>query len=980
MLRYPFLAAALLSVMAAPRPISAADDAAATPEQARFFEAEIRPVLVDQCIKCHGPEKQKANLRLDSREGLLAGGDSGPAVEAGEPAESLLIAAIGHGDEVAKMPPSRKLPEAQVAALTQWVKDGAPWPGGSGAAPAASSGGLRKGKFAITDADRAHWAFRPVVCPTPPGPVDGTHPIDAFIRAGLSAKGLRPNPPASPIELIRRATYDLTGLPPTPAEVDAFVADPADDAYAKVVDRLLASPRYGEKWGRHWLDLVRFAETNSYERDNAKPNAWRYRDYVIRAFNDDIPYDRFVREQLAGDELADRGNESYTATGFYRLGIWDDEPTDRDQAFYDGLDDIVATTGQVFLGLTIDCARCHDHKLDPIPQKDYYRLLSFFRNVNRFRNGGPTDERSILEPAAEAAFEKRRRELETTRSDLFAGVAAFREEFRKAYSTEKGEEIRPIDFEGLRYRFYRDTWDALPDFDEAKSESKGELPRQLIDLSPRTRDEAFGFVFEGQLLVPSAGTYTFHLDSNDGSRLSIGGKVVAEHDGLHGLGWGKSASVDLPAGRVPLRLDYFQKKDGLGLELAWSGPGFARRMLSGSSKGESQVGPRTDIAALIRKEGVRVMGVVRFAKYRVLLRRLKELDGRKLAPDSALVVTEKGRSAPETHVMARGNPHTPGDPVGPAFPEVLGGQVATIPEPSSDAKTTGRRLVLADWIASPANPLTARVMANRLWQHHFSRGIVRSTSNFGLQGDKPTHPELLDWLAAELVSGGWRLKPLHRTIMLSDAYRMSSRADADAIAKDPSNDGFWRFEMRRLGAEEIRDSVLAVGGTLNTAMYGPGIYPEIPAEVLAGQSIPGYGWGNSSTVEQARRSIYIHVKRSLAMPILESFDQAENDRSTPARFSTTQPTQALAMINGAFLNRQAGLLADRIRREAGDDLKAQIRLALKLATAREASDDEVGRGLALIESLAASGGLDPEAARRAYCLLVLNLNEFLYLD
>jgi len=345
-----------------------------------------------------------------------------------------------------------------------------------------------------------------------------------------------------------------------------------------------------------------------------------------------------------------------------------------------------------------------------------------------------------------------------------------------------------------------------------------------------------------------------------------------------------------------------------------------------------------------------------------------------------LIVTEKGRAAPETHVMARGNPHTPGDPVGPAFPEVLGGQVATIPEPPSDAKTSGRRLVLADWIASPTNPLTARVMANRLWQHHFGRGIVRSTSNFGLQGDKPTHPELLDWLAAELVSGGWRLKPLHQTIMLSDAYRMSSRADAEAIAKDPANDGFWRFEMRRLEAEEIRDSVLAVGGTLNTAMYGPGIYPEIPAEVLAGQSIPGYGWGKSSAEEQARRSIYIHVKRSLAMPMLESFDQAENDRSTPARFSTTQPTQALAMINGAFLNRQAGLLADRLRREAGDDLKAQIRLALKLATAREASDDEVDRGLALIESLAASGNLDPEAARRAYCLLVLNLNEFLYLD
>jgi mono/diheme cytochrome c family protein len=968
------LTAILLAVASGAR----ADEPAPTEEQARFFEAKVRPVLAEQCAKCHGPDKQKSGLRVDSRAALLEGGDSGPAVVPGKPAESRLIAAVRHDDDAPKMPPSRTLPSEQVADLARWVEMGAPWPKGD--AHGALGPAPRRGELRVTDKDRAHWAFQPVRRPRTAAVRDrgwAANPIDAFLLASLEAKGLRPNPDAAKHELIRRATYDLTGLPPTPEEVAAFLADGRPDAYERLVDRLLASPHYGEKWGRHWLDLVRFAETNSYERDNPKPNAWRYRDYVIQSLNADKPFDRFTREQLAGDELPDGGAEGLVATGYYRLGIWDDEPTDRDQARYDGLDDVVATTGQVFLGLTIDCARCHDHKIDPIPQKDYYRLLAFFQNINHYRNGGPTDEAPLADrPRDEGARRARLLALERKQDEVRAALAEIEEQFRRRHESSQGGEARRADLDDLRYRFYRDTWDHLPDFAALKPEESGDLPRGLFDLAPRSRDDAFGFVFEGTLLIPSDGGYTFYLDSDDGSRLIVADKAVIEYDGIHGLGQERSATVTLTAGRVPVRLEYFQHSRGLGLNVAWSGPGFSRRALSASERAPAAI----DVAALIRTDGVRVLGADRFARYRELRRELEALKRQESAGEMALCVTEAGPAAPETFVLLRGNPHTPGDRVEPGFPQVLGARGPIIPTPAPSARTTGRRTALADWIASPDNPLTARVIANRVWQHHFGRGIVRSPNNFGLQGDAPTHPELLDWLASELVARGWRLKPLHRLIMTSRAYRMSSRGDAEGLAKDPMNDRFWRFDMRRLTAEEVRDSVLAISGSFSPKMYGPGVYPELPAEVLASQSMPGKGWGRSSPEDQGRRSVYVHVKRSLLMPILEGFDLAETDRSSPVRFSTTQPTQALAMLNGDFLNAQAVILADRLRREAGDDVAAQVRLALRLATAREPGPAEVRRGVALVESLRTRAGLAPDSARKALALMALNLNEFLYLD
>jgi cytochrome c553 len=750
---------------------AAGDPNKPAPEAMAFFESKVRPVLAENCFKCHGVAKQKGGLRLDSRSAILAGGDQGPALVPGRPQKSLLIKAIGQDGDL-KMPPSKKLSPQQIADLATWIKMDAPWP-----AADTSTTPVRKGEFQITEQDRAHWAFQPVKRPDVPGTHDTAwviNPIDAFVLAKLEAKGLRPNLPASRRELVRRASYDLTGLPPTPEEVEAFAADPSPEAYEHLVDRLLELPQYGEKWARHWLDLVRFAETNSYERDNPKPNAWRYRDYVIHAFNADKPYDRFVQEQLAGDELPDADADAAIATAYYRLGIWDDEPTDPELARFDGLDDIVATTSQVFLGLTMDCARCHDHKIDPIPQKDYYRLVAFFRNVNHYRNGGPTDEVKL-----------------TTGPD---GRQSF--------------------------------------------------------------------------------TY--------------------------------------------LEPDTNKKRD-----------------------------------------------LTQMPKQR---------------PDRALCVTEAGITAPDTFVLLRGNPHVHGSQVEPAFPEVLGAGKAVIPAQPAGARTSGRRLALAKWLTAPGNPLTARVMVNRLWQYHFGRGIVRSPNNFGLQGDKPTHQDLLDWLAAEFVRQGWRMKPLHRLIMLSNTYRMSSRGNAAALAADPTNDLCWRFDMRRLTGEEIRDSVLAVSGTLSLKMYGRSIYPEIPKEVLAGQSRPGYGWEKSPLEEQNRRSVYIHVKRSLIMPILESFDAPETDRPTAVRFTTTQPTQALAMLNSEFLAKQAEASAERARREAGADVSAQVRRALHLVLTRPPETDEVRRGVEMITALQRRDGIAGAMALKYFCLVALNLNEFLYLD
>jgi hypothetical protein len=758
------------------------------------------------------------------------GGESGPVVVPGDVDESLLVSALRH--ESFEMPPQGKLPPAVIEDFEAWIRLGAPDPRDE-PLPQPAASGVPTPESAEA---RSWWAYQPLKRPVPPTVQQDnwvTHPTDAFLLRRLEDAGLKPNSPADKGALLRRAYYDLIGLPPAPEDVDAFLADDAPDAFERVVDRLLDSPHYGEKWGRHWLDLVRYAETNGYERDGLKENVWRYRDYVIRSLNDDKPYDRFILEQLAGDELPEASAETLIATAFYRLGLWDDEPVDRQQAFYDGLDDVVSTIGQVFLGMTIGCARCHDHKLDPLPQRDYYRLLAFVHNLK----DGNT-QRVIASDAQQRAYRQRAESLKADLDRLTADVQRFEE---RVFATFSGPE----------------------------------------------RDDA------------------------------------------------RDAKVR---------------------------------------------------ALLIAQKAPGVLSAEELSEYERRRSELETIRRTRLPPlPSTLAVSERGAQPPPTWVLVRGSAHARGAAVEPGFPSVLsqfaGTAVALVPpdeRPPGDS--CGRRLTLARWIASPDNPLTARVMANRLWQHHFGRGIVATANDFGRAGMAPTHPELLDWLACELVDGGWRLKPLHRLLMTSSAYRMSSQPDEAGLAQDPQNRLWWRFDMRRLTAEEIRDSMLAVAGNLNQKMFGPSIHPPLPAEVLATASRPQAAWNTSPPAEAARRSIYIEVKRSLRHPLLAAFDAPDTDSSFAVRFSTTVPTQALLMLNSEFVGQQAALLADRVRREASESIEAQVQLAIRWTTGRKPPADEVADDARWIAALQAEQGLDPRAALMHYCLLLLNTNEFVYLD
>jgi hypothetical protein len=696
------------------------------PEQIAFFEAKIRPIFVEHCWKCHAAD-EKGSLRLDSRDTALAGGDSGPAIVPGKPDESLMVMAVRYTDPSYQMPPSGKLRAAAIKAIEEWVAMGAPYPG---ATKSSAAGAVRRGEFTVGDSDRDHWAYKPVVRPAVPGG-SAAAPIDAFLNAKFATRKIEANPQATPRELVRRAWFDLVGLPPQLHEVEAFERDPSAAAWAQLIDRLLAMPAYGERWGRHWLDVVRFAQTNGYERDGEKPFAWRYRDWVIAAFNDDMPYDRFIREQIAGDLLEPRTDSGLIASGFWHLGTWDDEPDDARLARYDELDDMISTVGQGFLATTINCARCHDHKFDPLGQKDYYSLLGMVHSIRR-------------------------------------------------YSPKHGTVVR-------------------------KNKDNPEETKE-VELKP----DAFMKLSRGE-----------------------------EHD--------------------------------------W---------------------------VLCAIDGVQ---------------------------------------PPKTHVFIRGNPGMPGAEVMPGIPEVFKGIV-----PDSHLAGLEGRRALAEWIASPANPLTARVLVNRVWLYHFGRGLVTTPNDFGFAGEPPTHEELLNWLAAELMEHGWSIKHLHRMIMTSDAYRRSSRADrAECIAADEGNDLFWRQNRRRLEAEAIRDSLLAAAGRLNSQPGGRGFFAALGGDCLAGQSKPGHGWEMSPADQQCRRSVYGFVKRSLLLPELESFDYANTTSSVGERSVTTVSPQALLLTNGAFARGQAAALATRIAREVaaseGDPSTTDERFvtrAYELAVARRPTAQE----------------------------------------
>ncbi len=936
-----------------------------------FFTSEVRPILEANCYKCHGAEKIKGGLTIISRAALVKGGDRGPAIDIEQPGDSLLLEMISYKDNDHQMPPDGKLDDATAATLTKWIEAGAPWPESAEfELTAEHEKSASQGK--IWEEGKSHWAYQPLTRPEVPAVDDAAwraNPIDAFIRDGLNERGFTPADEASRGALIRRAYYDLTGLPPTPTEVRAFVNDESEDAWEAVIDHLLASPQYGEKWGRHWLDAVRYADSNGYERDTDKPYMWRYRDYVIDAFNNDKPYDQFIREQIAGDELDDVTPETIIASGYNRLSIWNDEPDDPLLARYDYLDDIANTSAQVMLGMTLGCARCHDHKIDPILQSDYYSFVAFFDNIELPRRGDQKITRSILTPFEQEVHDQRVREKEERVNALVQEKVAFERRIRERMPAVSGVS----DLVELEYKFYRDTWDALPDFDMLRPENAGNVENNYLTTSVATREHAMGIVFEGKLNVPADGEYTFYIKSRDGIRLRVGDLVVLDEPKT-----GERTAerkVALKAGLLPIRVDYFNKDGKPRLNAAWSGSDFKMRSLSADGTAADIV----EFDKLVQNLGDELFEPGERDAYQSLKKQIDATKKEEIPGKWATCIAERGNEAPEAHILIRGNPHVEGDVVKPAFPSVLNPPAPDFPPLPKDATTTGRRRVLADWIASDDNPMTARVMANRIWQHHFGRGIVRSSNDFGLQGVSPTHPELLNWLAAELVAHDWHLKPLHKQIMMSRTYRMASTANDDALAKDPTNESFWRFNMRRLVAEEVRDSVLTLSGDLDLTQGGPGIYPTLPEAVLATSSMANAMWFESPKEKQGRRTVYIHVKRSILPPLLTDFDLADTDSSCPVRFSTVQPTQALNTLNSAFFNEQAARFAERLRREAGPDRADQARLALNLATSRKPKIKEIRQALKLMDDLE-SGGTPPERVLDRFALLVLNLNEMMYLD
>jgi mono/diheme cytochrome c family protein len=758
----------------------------------RLFEEKIAPLLAARCGKCHGPEapKAKGGLRIDTREALLKGGDTGPSLVPGKPDLSLLLKAVRWEDPDLQMPPKKKMPDEEIDLLKAWIVAGAPW--------SKSAVRARKPEKKITDADRAWWSFRPVREPElPPADPLARNEIDRFIDAKLKAEGLTPAPEADRRTLLRRLTFDLHGLPPTPEEIEAFEKDASPDAYEKQVERLLAHPRYGERWARHWLDLVRYAESDGYKQDAYRPNTWPYRDYVIRSFREDKPYDRFLLEQLAGDEIAPDDPDVLVATGFLRLGIYEYNQRDVKGQWRDILNDVTDVTGDAMLGLGMGCARCHDHKFDPILQRDYFALQSFFAGL-LWR-----DDQPLAAPAELAEYRKKRALWEEKTAAVRAEIAEIEKPFLDSAERNSVKKFLP----------------ELQDIYRKPATERSPYESQIADLVDR--------------------------------------QVLAE-----------------------------------------------RALIDGKIKGATR------------------------ERWSALQRKLAEFDKDKPRDlPSALVVSDVGPSVSPTTI--------PGDPekrvIPPAFLTVLGGEA---PKLEPRATSSGRRLALARWLIRPEHPLTARVMVNRIWQHHFGRGLVATSNDYGHLGEKPSHPELLDWLASRFVKDGWSVKAMHRLIVGSAAYRRAAAHPSPEAGrlKDPEDRLLWKAMPRRLEAESVRDSMLFVSGEFDSHMGGPAVDPNLP-----------------------RRSIYTKVHRNTHDPVLEAFDGPETFSSVPARNSTTTATQALLMINGRWPLERAQAFARRLRASGATSDADLVREAYRVAYGRLPSADELSRGVAFLDKSTPAG-------------------------
>lgn len=917
-----------------------------TAEQIEFFEKKIRPVLAAKCHGCHnaGMKAPLGGLRLDSAAGVRQGGDSGAAIVPGDPSASRVIQAISYKHEL-KMPPSGKLPEEQIVDFTAWVKMGAPDPRTGEVKPVVAAS--KDYDFA---AGRKFWAFqavRQVPLPRVSRSTWVQSPVDAFILSRLEAQGLEPAAATDRRTLLRRVTFDLTGLPPSPDELRAFEADGSPDAYRKVVDRLLASPHYGERWARHWLDLMRYAETNGHEYDNDKLDPWRYRDYVIRAFNADVPYDQFVREHIAGDLLTQKRLRADGGTWESPLGttaFWFNEvlnsATDSEKSRADDVDNQIDVLSKAFLGMTVACARCHDHKFDPIPTADYYALAGVFHSTD-------LREASLDSPARTAEIAKlsgRIRELNREVHAIEATAAPPAVEHRYRPEDKIFEQFSAPEFG--RWRTEGAAFGDRPIAGSADSRAAGSDVFSGTLASPKfkTGKELF-------LHVRIAGTKS---DPKLKERGPLRFTIVADgYKGQHVIPDGSSTSkwktLRLTFERE--RMCYFEIVDR-----SRSGHIVVDEVVFSSSQ-QPPVDPTQEPAL-----DAKTLGPAEQERVAALRQQIDKLEAQ--VPDSEFAMVAEDREPHDARLHIRGNHKNLGAEVPRRFLQVIAGE-----RQPAIASGSGR-LEIADWFASEKNPLTARVMVNRIWKHHFGNGLVRSTDNFGKMGEPATHPELLDYLAGAFVRNGWSVKALHRTLLLSSTYQMSSTASETSKKLDPTNKLLQHMPVRRLDAEAIRDSVLAVSGTLNPELYGVSVPPHIS------QYQDGRGKPESGPLDgNGRRSIYVQVRRNFMTPLFMAFDYPTPISAIGARTVSTVPSQALMMMNNEFVAQQASKWAESVLTIPSTSERVQ-RMYLR-AFGRPAEKDEI----AGILTFAGSQGTRPEAAVWADVAHVLfNSAEFIYLQ
>ncbi len=929
-------------------PSVAQQAAVPTSEQLAFFEKSVRPLLVERCYECHSAKEVSGGLRLDSQLGVATGGDSGPAIVPGQPTQSRLVEAIRYENRELQMPPKGRLSDSEINVLVKWIELGAPDPRDT--VPALEIGPTG---MSIEDG-RKFWSMLPVSAPGIPTTTATewlNTPIDNFILAKLEANGLRPAALADQRTMIRRVTFDLIGLPPTEEEISAFVSDAAPDAYSRLVDRLLASPQYGVRWGRHWLDVARYADSNGLDENLALGNAWRYRDYVVDAFNVNKPFDRFLMEQLAGDLIAGSNRETLTATGYLVLGAKVLAEPDREKLVMDTIDEQIDATGKAFLGLTLGCARCHDHKFDPIKQVDYYALAAIFKSTQTF---GPTNTGAIKHwNEYSFANAEEREKLKAVEAEIAAKNAV-----ASKYKSEAVAKIR----ENAKGKA-ADYLAAAAEFSPSATLKEVAAVAAPLGLHPRILHHCrlhLEYHRDDPVFL------TWHLLS------AAQGKVVSDSTG---------AACDARENEVAdknnseaIRDHYSKLFDDVAKSLAE-----AQKIKPDTKKLEDE---RLEQARLALNDASGFLAIppqpefafdeATLAEYYRLMDIARIVESN--APDetSVMGVTD-GKVQTSIPVHIRGSHRNLGDQVPRDFPSVMR------PANTSPifAKHQSGRLELAQWMASTQNPLTARVFVNRLWRWHFGRGLVASTENFGRLGDRPSHPELLDYLARQFMESGWSIKEMQRTILMSSAYRMqSSRPDEAACAAvDPENVMLWKFRMQRLDAEQIRDSVLAVAGRLDDSIGGKMVPLRNRQFVFNHTSI------DHTRYESLRRAAYLPVIRNNLYTFFEQFDFPDPTMPTGNRNATVVAPQALLMMNDDLVMDSAREFAREVIGHSNAN-EQRVEVAYETALGRKPSSNETERALAFVNKwkteFIAQGDEAERSAWAMFCHSLMASNEFIY--